>query len=237
MPRRAAERLGRERLRDTVGGEPQPLEPRTLALQGRAPGTEGRIPRVVHDSERVAGLGEAQLRVVLPETQSILGPAREHPVRFARPERGEVVGEDPDVRLVAPGGPRLAPGHPPRRVEARDEPLGGRLLVPGRAVDLAREEEAVHRARLERRAEIPGVEVVVLDGVARPGDDRVLEALDRAHQLVLDIERQARRDAVRVHLRRVEALRLDEDPVRGPCPRTAPPCPRPRGSSGAPLPR
>src|SRR5215472_8942743 len=44
---------------------------------------------------------------------------------------------------------------------------------------------------------------------------RVLESLDRAHELQLDVERQRRGDAVRIDLGGIQAFRFDEDLVRG----------------------
>src|SRR5690606_28952709 len=90
--------------------------------------------------------------------------------------------------------------------------------VTGRAVDLAGEEEPRDRLRLECRLQVPRIEEVVLDRIAGPRDMRTLEARDRAHERVLHVERQRRRDAVRIALEGVEPLGLDEDlmflPVR-----------------------
>ena len=72
-----------------------------------------------------------------------------------------------------------------------------------------------HVLGLERGLEVARVEEVVLDRVAGPRQVRALEAADAAHEGLLHVERQAGRDAVRVHLVRVESLGLDEDLVRG----------------------
>jgi hypothetical protein len=55
--------------------------------------------------------------------------------------------------------------------------------------------------------------VVVLDGIARPDDPRVLEPGNRGNQRRLDLLRQRGRDAVRIDRVVVEALRLEEDLV------------------------
>ncbi len=60
------------------------------------------------------------------------------------------------------------------------------------------------------------IEEVVFDGVAGARDVGVLEAANGAHEVDLHVERQAGRDAVRIHLVRVEAFGLDEDLMRGP---------------------
>src|SRR6185437_14475105 len=75
--------------------------------------------------------------------------------------------------------------------------------------------EAAKRSGLERRPQVAGIEVVVLDRISRPGEVRVLEAGDAAHELVLHVERQTGGDAVGVDLVRVEPLGLHENLVRG----------------------
>src|SRR6185312_2305733 len=87
-------------------------------------------------------------------------------------------------------------------------------LVTRRTVDLPREEETVEHARLERRAQIPGIEVVVFDRIPRPCQMGTLEPGDAAHELILNVERQAGGNAIGVDLMRVESLGLHEDLMR-----------------------
>ena len=177
---------------------------------------EERPAFVIHQTEFAPALGQAQVGVVLPEQQAVLGTAGEHPVGLGDPAGHEVIDQHAEVALAAgryPGGllPHLAGG-----VETGDQTLGARLLVPGRAVDLASEIEAADGAGFEGRSQVAGVEVVVLDGVAGAGQVRLLEAADAAHELDLHIIRQAGRDAVRVDLMGVEAFGFHEDLVGGP---------------------
>ena len=192
------------------------LQPRDLGLGGIALVAEERPAFVIHQTEFAPALGEAQVGVVLPEQQAVLGTAGEHPVGLGDPAGHEVIDQHAEVALAAgrhPGGlvPHLAGG-----VETGDQTLGARLLVAGRAVDLAGEVEPADGAGLEGRSQVAGVEVVVLDGVAGAGQVRLLEAADAAHELDLYVIGQAGRDAVRVDLVGVEALGLDEDLVGGP---------------------
>ena len=64
---------------------------------------------------------------------------------------------------------------PPDGIDPSDDALGGRLLIAGCAVDLAREEQVFDRLGLEPRCELSGRVVVVLDRVARPRHPGVLE--------------------------------------------------------------
>ncbi len=100
-----------------------------------------------------------------------------------------------------------------RRIEPGQEALGRGLLVAGGAVDLAGEEETPDGLRLQRGFQGTGIEVVVLDGVARSQDVRVLAAPHRAHEVPLDVEGERRRDPVGVDLVRIEPLRLQIDLV------------------------
>ena len=145
----------------------------------------------------------------------MLGAAGEHAIGLARAARHEIVDEHADVALAALRHEGVRAARAARRVDAGDEALRGGFFVTRGAVDLAREKQARERLGLERRLEIARIEEVVFDGVARPRDVRVLEAADGAHEFELHVVRQAGRDAVRIHLVRVQAFGLDEDLVRG----------------------
>ena len=118
--------------------------------------------------------------------------------------------------MYASSRPSVNGGSPPdrpRRVDAGDESLRRRLLVPRRAVDLPREEEPADSMRLERRLQLRRLHEVVLDRVARPQHHGVLEARQRVNELLLDLARQRHREAVDVDLVDVEAFRLEIDLV------------------------
>ena len=78
----------------------------------------------------------------MPERQAILGAAGEHPIGLVDAAGDEIVDQDADVgpRAVEDQG-RIALDRQ-GGVDAGDQPLGGRLLVAGRAVDLTGEEQA-----------------------------------------------------------------------------------------------
>ena len=99
-------------------------------------------------------------------------------------------------------------------VDAREKPLGSRFFVTGGAVDLPGEPEVVDELGLQGMAQVLWVQEIVLDGVARPGDVRVLETGNGAHGLDLHIEGQAGADAIGVELVGVQPFRLHEDLVR-----------------------
>ena len=100
---------------------------------------------------------------------------------------------------------------PQRGVEARRQPLTCRFLIASGAIDLSGEKQALYALCLQPGAQIPGVEEVVFDGVARPGDAGLLKTLDGARQFALRGVGQAGGNAVGIHLRGGQAFRLHED--------------------------
>ncbi len=185
-----------------------------FALDRLPLGVEAGPAVIIDEPQLAAGRGEAQVRVVLPEQEPVLGAGGEHAIGLARPQGDEVVDQHAEVGLVAARTPGCFATHPAGRVDAGQQALGGRLLVTGGAVDLPGEEQPLDRPRLQRRPQVPGVEEVVFDRVARAGDHRVPEAGEGAHELELHVEGQAGGDAVRVELRRAETLGFDEHLVR-----------------------
>ncbi len=169
---------------------------------------------LVDESHLVRQRGETPIRIVLAQQQPVLGPAGEHPIRFVHAPGDQVIDHDPDVRLITAEDERIAMAEAGDGIRAGDQTLGGCLLIAGRAVDLAREEEPGHNLALERRAELIGGAVVVFDGIAVTHDLRMLQSRNQAEHGVLHIARQAGGDAVDIHLECVPALRFQEQLVR-----------------------
>ena len=103
---------------------------------------------------------------------------------------------------------------PARRVESRQRTLARRLLVPGRAVHLAGQEQPGHCPRLERRCELGRREIVVLDRVAWPSHPHSLPVpAPSCRKASCTAGGQRRGEPVHVHLGCVEPLGLEEDLV------------------------
>ena len=116
------------------------------------PGLEPVPAGVVDQADRPAELGQAEVGVVVPEQEPVLGAAGEHPVGLVDPPGHEVVDQDADVGLRAVDDERVgSPGPSRAALIPAIEPLRGGLLVAGRAVDLAGEEEAGDGLGLEGR--------------------------------------------------------------------------------------
>ena len=168
---------------------------------------------VIDQAKAAPRFRKAQVRVVLPKLKAVLGSAGKHPVGFGDAARNEIVDQHAKIGFIALRIPGGLVSREERRIQSGEKPLDCGLLVPRGAVDLAGEEQAAKRLRLERGVEVAWIEIVVLDGVSRPHDVSVLQPADRVHQVELNVERQTRGDAVRVELVRRQALRLDENLV------------------------
>ena len=173
-----------------------------------------RIPALVVDEAELATFRrKSQVGIVLAQQQPILGPAREHAIGFGHAARDQVIDEHAEIGFVALRKPLLLLARPARCIDAREQPLRTGLFVSGGAVYLAREVQVFQVLCFKRGAEVARVEVVILDRIAGLRDHRILKADDRMHEALLDLERHARRDAIRVNEVRRQPLGFDKNLV------------------------
>ena len=117
--------------------------------------------------------------------------------------------------MVTAGQPGFLAAALQRCVDAGKQALGRRLFIAGGAVDLAGKKQPADGAGFKAAFERARVKVVVLDGIAGPQNMGVFHAGHGAHQVVLDVKRQAGRDAVGVDLVRGQAFGLQKNLVAG----------------------
>ena len=110
--------------------------------------------------------------------------------------------------LIAPDDHRGLTAHLTGGVHARDQALGGGLLVTGGTIDLAGEEEIFDFLGLERREELGGRSEVVFHRIRRPHHHGLFQSRNGMEHLQLDLEGQGGRKTVDVPFVRVSALRL-----------------------------
>src|SRR3984885_742252 len=189
-------------------------QPRNFVGNGGTLALEKRPARVIDQTELAALSGEPQIGVIFAQAEAVLGAAGEHSVRLRGTARNQIIDQYAEVGLASFRPPRVAPVSQAGCVDAGEQALRRSLFVAGGAVDLTGEKQAGKKLALQAVFEIARIEEIVFDGVARACDVRALEPGDRAHELVLHVERQTRGYAVGVDLVRVEALRLDEYLVR-----------------------
>ena len=172
-------------------------------------------PALVVDQAQLApDRREPGVRIVLAQQQPVFGATGEHAVGLGGSLGNEVIDQHAEVRLAARRHPGLQVAGGARRIQARQQSLCGGFFVAGGAVDLAGEIEPAEALGFERGTQVARIEIVVLDRIAGPREVRLFEAGNAAHELLLDVERQAGRDAVRIDLVGVQAFRFDEDLVR-----------------------
>ncbi len=94
--------------------------------------------------------------------------------------------------------------------------MGRSLFVTRRAVDLAGQIKAFHPLGLEGGTQLYRIDEVVLDGVCRAHDVRLLQAADSSDQLGLDLYGQAVAQTRRVDLLGVQSFGLEDDLVAVP---------------------
>mmetsp|Transcript_34667 Transcript_34667/g.75757 ORF Transcript_34667/g.75757 Transcript_34667/m.75757 type:complete len:553 (+) Transcript_34667:397-2055(+) len=176
-------------------------------------GREEVVAAVVDEAGGAADLCEARVRVVRPQQQPVLRPRGQHAVRLPQVLGDEVVDERADVAALAGQHQQRLARRVLRRVHARHQPLRRRLLVPGGAVELAREEEALDGARLQGVLALHRREEVVLHRVRRPEHLARLQPRQRPQHRQLKALRQAGGETLHVNLRRVASFGLEEDLV------------------------
>ena len=104
--------------------------------QGRLVLGEARLARSADHAAGRTDRGQPLARIVDAQAEPVFGARGEHPIGLDDPERRQVVDHDPEIRCRAVERYRRVAGGVARGVDAGDDPLAGRLLVAGRAVDL-----------------------------------------------------------------------------------------------------
>ena len=157
--------------------------------------------------------GEAQVGVVLPEQQAVLGAGGEQAVGLVHALGDQVVRQHAGVAFrpvhVEGGKAQNAGGG----VDPGQQPLGRGLLVAGGAVDLARAVEAGQFLHHQAVVQLPRVDAVVFDGVGRPHDAAALQAGDGLQKGQLHLFRQGRAHALDVVFAAALAFRLQKELV------------------------
>ena len=153
--------------------------------------------------------------VVLPVEQPVFRSAGHNPVGFFRSLGYQIVDEGADVAGVPGENQRLPPLNLQRRVDARNQSLGGSLLVTGGTVELTRAIQARHLLALQRGQQLGGVHALILNGVGRAHHLGALQPRDRVHHGNLHIFRQTGREALNVQLLRVQTAGLNEELMPG----------------------
>ena len=121
------------------------LQHRPARFQARGLGA-GKAARAGADAaERDALFGQPLVGVVGAQRQPVFGARGEHAIGLADAAGDEIVDHHPEIGFGAVEARGAAPAGLARGVDPGDQALRGRLLVAGRAVDLAGEDRARRR--------------------------------------------------------------------------------------------
>ena len=134
-----------------------------------------------------------------------------HAVGFVGTLGGQVVGHDADIGHVPGDHQGLLALQLQGGVHARQETLAGRFLIAAGAVDLPREEQAADAQTLQRGAQLPAIDAIVLDGIGQAGQFAAAQAGNGAVHLPLHVLRQGGGHALHIPFPALPALRLQKD--------------------------
>ena len=154
---------------------------------------------------------ETQVGIVLSKAQSVFRPTREHAIGLGGSAGHEVIDQDADVGLFTAQEERIFPLNFQHGVDACHESLGGRLLVSRGPVDLASKVKVANTLCLERRVQLTGRTVVVLNSIAWAEDLRLLQTWDGSDECVLDLIGEAGGDTIDVDFARMTSLGLQKN--------------------------
>ncbi len=170
------------------------------------------IPRFVgHQSHAPAQRGEPPVRIIVAQQQAIFRPRSKHAVRLVDTFGNQIVDEDTDVSLAAIEDEGRLVLDFQSGVDAGHQPLGGRLFIAGRAVNLTGEVETLHQFCLQRWMKLRGRGIIVLHRITPAQHLGLLESRNVLEHGLLHVVGQARADPVAVILQRVAAFRLQKN--------------------------
>src|SRR5690348_12735879 len=117
------------------------------------------------------------------------GPRSEHAVRFVSAFGYEVVDQDPGIRLSSADHYLRSISQPLRCIDTRDETLARRFLVARRSIDLSRQVKPRNAFDFQGVVELPRIDRIILDGVARANHFSALKTWYRGDDRLLDVNR------------------------------------------------
>ena len=172
-----------------------------------------RKPLVAGQAHAVADLRQPQVGVVLAQKQAVFASAGHHAVGLVRALGRQVVHQHADIGLVAAEDDALPALHKARGVDACQNALRAGLLVAAGAVDLAREVQTIQRAQRQVRAQLQGIDALVLDRVRQTQHARATKAGNRVQHGDLHVLRQRGGQALHIPLVGIKPLRLQKQLV------------------------
>ena len=166
-------------------------------------------------------LGKSEIGIVLPEKNTILGTGSEHAVRLIYALINKVINENTNIGLVTTKDKRFLFHEEQMGIHTSNDTLCGGFFIAGGTIHLPCQEEVVHHFGAERMMQVLRIKVVVLDGIGRLEEDRVLQTFDGMDGIHLDLQRERGRETLQIVLGRVYTFRFQKELV-GVLPRKRP---------------
>ena len=88
--------------------------------------------------------------------------------------------------------------------------MRGRFLIAGSPVNLTRKEQIINYFRAQRGIKILRIKVIILYSISRLKEDGILKTFNSMDSLQLNLQRKGGREALKIVLGRIGALRLQE---------------------------
>src|SRR5579884_512644 len=159
----------------------------------------------------MADLHQPKVSVVVTKQQAVLRSRGEHSVWLSGILGNEVVDQYPDVSLRSIEHQRRLAAYLERRIDARDNALGGRFFVSRRTVDLTRMIKAGDQLGFKGGMQLARGKVIVFDRVPWLEHACATEAWYCTYNFVLYVCREACRNSIRIELTRIKPFRLDKN--------------------------
>ena len=171
-------------------------------------GQKRLITRLGDQSHLISYGCQAQIGIVLTKQQPVFRARGHHAIRLVRAFGNEIVDQRADIAARTLQYNRKLSFDRARRVDPRDKPLRGSLLVSRRAVKLPRAVQPSDRLKLQRSVHLQGIGTIVFDRIGIAHDLGAFKTDERTKHFVLYVGRKRGRKALNIHLLGVLAHRL-----------------------------
>ena len=150
-----------------------------------------------------ANANQPLICIVLPQNQAVLTARSHHAVRLLGTAGHEIIDQRANIPIGAIQNHRRFSLELERGIDAGDQTLCTRFFIAGGAVKLTGAVQTVNLLGFQRRTQLQRVNAVVLNGIRRTHDLRMLQALDGVQHIQLYIFRHGGGEALNVHFFRV----------------------------------
>ena len=159
-----------------VGGQGQGLQSIYGRIQSRLPCLEMARPLLADTTNGQPLGGQTLISIVSPQMQTILSPRSKHPVRLGNPAADQIIDHHPQIGFGARHHEiRKSLRRFLRRIDPRNQPLGPRFFITGRAIDLPGEKQPGDLLGLKRWMQLPWIDIIIFNGIAGTANDSIFK--------------------------------------------------------------